>query len=442
MEPENVSSFARPSSRLPAWLLLAGILLVAVNLRPAISAVGPVLPVIGEDAGLGSAALGALAAIPIVAFAVVSPVVHPMARRFGVERTVAASLVVLALGTVLRSAPGPAASLWIGTALIGATIAVGNVLLPVVVKKDFPLRVPATTAWYVAAQSLLAATASGVAVPLGDLGGWQLAVGIWVVLVAFALLVWFPRLRVARRVRTSGTTAQGLPSGTTTHGTTAGEATGGASAASSPPVPAGANDSGAAAPSSLRGSVYRHRLAWLVAAYMGLQSTVFYLTLNWMPTVEQDLGVDPATAGWHLFSFLAVGIVGNLAVPSLMRVGGDQRLAAVLVSVLSLVAVTGIWLAPGLVWLWVPVIGLGTGSAFVVALSLVSMRAADPATASQLSAMSQAVGYAITAVGLVLAGVLRDLTDPGASVLLLVAVVAVLLMVVGLSVGRSRTLQV
>ncbi|WP_418605667.1 MFS transporter [Georgenia sp. SUBG003] len=405
-----MTSFARRPSRLPAWLLLAGILLVAVNLRPAISAVGPVLPVIGEDVGLGSAALGALAAVPIVAFAVVSPVVHPLARRFGVERTVAASLVLLALGTLLRSAPGPAATLWIGTALIGATVAVGNVLLPVAVKKDFPLRVPATTAWYVAVQSVFAATASGVAVPLADLGGWQLAVGVWVVLVALALLAWMPRLRAAGRVRTSGAPAR--PSGP-----------------------------GAAAPSTPRGSVYRHRLAWLVAAYMGLQSTVFYVTLNWMPTVEQDLGVDPATAGWHLFSFLAVGIAGSLAVPSLMRVGGDQRLAAVLVSVLTLVGTAGIWLVPGLVWLWVPVIGLGTGSAFVVALSLVSMRAADPATASQLSAMSQAVGYAITAVGLVLAGVLRDLAGPGASVLLLMAVVAVLVLAVGLSVGRPRTLH-
>ncbi|WP_211287075.1 MFS transporter [Georgenia soli] len=403
-----MSGLARPSSRLPAWLLLAGILLVAVNLRPVISSVGPVLPVIGADVGLGSAALGVLAAVPIVAFAVVSPLVHPLGRRFGVERTVAVALVVLAIGTLLRSAPGPAAGLWVGTALIGATIAVGNVLLPVVVKKDFPFRVPATTAWYVATQSVFAATASGVAVPLADLGGWQLAVGIWVVPVALALAVWFPRLR-----RTTAAVR----------------------------LPAPAGSSAAAAPSSPHASVYRRPLAWLVAAYMGLQSTVYYTMLNWLPTVEQDLGIDPATAGWHLFLFLAVGIVGNLAVPSLMRVGGDQRLAASLVSVLVLVAMTGIWLAPGLIWLWVSLVGLGTGSAFVVALSLVGLRAADPTTASQLSSMSQAVGYGLAAVGLVLAGAIRDLTGPGASVLLLVAVVAAILLAVGLSVGRPRTLH-
>jgi MFS transporter, CP family, cyanate transporter len=437
-----LSSFARSSSRLPVWLLLAGILLVALNLRPVITAVGPVLPVIGADAGLGSAALGVLAAVPIVAFAVVSPVVHPLARRFGVERTVLVSLVVLALGTLLRSAPGPATNLWIGTALVGATVAVGNVLLPVVVKKDFPLRVPATTAWYVATQSVFAAIASGVAVPLAAVGGWELALGVWAAPVALALAVWAPRLRAAK-VRTSApapaahrrtsdrpvSSERAAPSDRTSAVNRA------ASVDTETP------GAGGTAPAR-RDSVYRHRLAWLVAAYMGLQSTVFYTLLNWLPSVEQDLGVDPVTAGWHLFAFQAVAIVGNLAVPALMRVGGDQRVATTVVPGLVLVAMVGVWLAPGLLWLWIVLIGLGTGSAFVVALSLVGLRAADPATASQLSAMSQALGYGLAAAGLVLAGVLRDVTGPGATVLLVVAVVAVLQILVGLRVGRSRTLHV
>ncbi|GAA3509089.1 MFS transporter [Georgenia daeguensis] len=432
-----MSSLARSSSRLPVWLLLSGILLVALNLRPVITAVGPVLPVIGDELGLGSAALGVLAAVPIVAFAVVSPVVHPLARRFGVERTVLVSLVVLALGTLLRSAPGPATNLWIGTALVGATVAVGNVLLPVVVKKDFPLRVPATTAWYVATQSVFAAIASGVAVPLAAVGGWELALGVWAAPVALALAVWVPRLRAAR-VRTSAPVAA-HHSGSTDGPATAGPAaTPGGAATGDRTEPVAAGD----APRRRRGSVYRHRLAWLVAAYMGLQSTVFYSLLNWLPSVEQDLGVDPVTAGWHLFAFQAVAIVGNLAVPSLMRVGGDQRLAATVVPGLVLVAMVGVWLAPGLLWVWIVLIGLGTGSAFVVALSLVGLRAADPATASQLSAMSQALGYGLAAAGLVLAGVLRGVTGPGATVLLLVGVVAVVQLLVGLRVGRSRTLHV
>jgi CP family cyanate transporter-like MFS transporter len=148
------------------------------------------------------------------------------------------------------------------------------------------------------------------------------------------------------------------------------------------------------------------------------------------------------TAGWHLFAFQAVAIVGNLAVPALMRVGGDQRFATTVVPGLVIVAMAGVWLAPGLLWLWIVFIGLGTGSAFVVALSLVGLRAADPATASQLSAMSQALGYGLAAAGLVLAGVLRDVTGPGATVLLVVGVVAVAQVLVGLRVGWSRTLHV
>ncbi|WP_127130935.1 MFS transporter [Georgenia sp. SYP-B2076] len=394
----------RARRALPSGLLLVGILLVAANLRPVITAVGPLLPEIGADTGLPPSALGILAAVPLVAFGVVSPVVHRLGSRFGVERTVLLALVLLAAGTVLRSLPGATLTLWVGTALIGATIAVGNVLLPVVVKKDFPTHLTGVTAGYTAVQSVFASLASGLAVPLAaaSWGSWRLALGVWAGLMVAAVAVWVPRLLHPAPA------AEGLP---------------------------------ATRPHRATGSIWRSGLAWQVAAYMGLQSTVFYVLVNWLPTLEQDLGVDPTTAGWHLFAFQAVAIVSNLAAPSLMRVGGDQRVAAALFPTLTLAAMLGLLLAPQLLLVWVILIGIGTGGAFVTALSLVGLRAADTATASRLSSMSQAVGYLGAALNLVLAGVLRDHTGPGPLLLVCVAAVAVVQLVVGLGVGRGRVLH-
>ncbi|MHB1065670.1 MAG: MFS transporter [Georgenia sp.] len=444
-----MSSFARDRG-LPRGLLLAGILVMAANLRPVITAVGPVLPLIGNELGLSASALGTLAAVPIVAFGVVSPIVHSLGRRFGVEQTVLVALILLAAGTVIRSLPGQSVTLWVGTALIGATVAVGNVLMPVVVKRDFPMHLTGATAGYTAAQSVFAALASGLAVPIATAwGSWRLALGVWALLMVVALVLWLPRLgRPGRRpAPILGSDAPGfdappsnlppsnagpihLPRVTepsplsTTTPTTGAPPVGGPPHSQSPPV-----------------SVWRSGLAWQVAAFMGLQSMIFYTLVNWLPTMEQDLGVDPATAGWHLFLFQAVGIVSNLAAPSLMRIGGNQRFAAVTVPSCTFVAVVGMTLLPSLLPLWIVLVGLGTGGAFVIALSLVGLRSADPATTSKLSSMSQSVGYLLAAAGLMAAGALRDLTGPGPLLFVGIGAVAALQVLTGSRVGRNRVIR-
>ncbi|GAA1626770.1 MFS transporter [Georgenia ruanii] len=394
-------SFSSPHGRpLRAGLLLAGIVLVAANLRPVITAVGPVLPLMGADTGLSPAALGLLAAVPVAGFGLVSPVVHPLAERFGMERVVLAAMIVLGVGTVVRSLPGSVAPLWVGTGLIGASIAVGNVLLPVAVKKDFPLRLTVVTGVYIAVQSVFAGLASGFAMPVAAASSWRVALGLWVVLVALAIVVWLPRLRSGREVRV------------VTH-----------------------------RPRPTRGApVWRSGLAWQVAVYMGLQSTVYYTLVNWLPTLEHDTGVSPVAAGWHLFLYMFAAIASNLAAPALMRVGGDQRFASTLMPVLMITGMVGLVLAPGLVVLWVVLVGLGSGGSIVIAMSLVGLRSPDHPTASRLSSMAQGVGYGSAAAGVLLAGVLRDLTGPGPLLLLCLAGVTVAQFVLGLGVGRNRVL--
>lgn len=387
--------------RAPALLLLAGVLLVAANLRAVLTAVGPVLPEIGAERDMNPTELGLLVSLPILAFAVVSPVVHIVARRHGVERTVLIALLVLLAGTIVRSVP-IGFSLWLGTAVIGAGIAVSNVLLPVVVRQDFPDRVPSVTGYYIAAQSVVAGLASGLAVPLAAVtGSWEIAIGLWVLLIVFALGSWLPRM--GRR----GESAE-------------------------LPVPDEQVYAGA--------PVWRSGLAWQVATYFGLQSTAFYVLVNWLPTMEQDLGVSPAMAGWHLSVFLAGGIVANLAVPLLLRLGADQRIAAVSTPTLTILAALGLMALPGLVAVWVALAGMAAGGSMVVALSLITFRSGDAAAGSRLSSMVQSVGYLGVVLGLVVAGVIRDLAGPGNQLMLYVTVIAVLQLAVGLGVGRINML--
>lgn len=386
-----------------AVLLLAGVLLVAANLRAVLTSVGPLLPTIGADRGIGPTTLGLLVSLPILVFAVVSPLVHTLARRVGVERAVLLALLVLLVGTVTRSVPG-APALWVGTAVIGSGIAIVNVLLPVVVRQDFPDRVPAVTGFYIASQSGVAGLASGLAVPLAvAAGSWEIAIGVWALLIALALGSWVPRTRRSPVVEARRAPEQ-----------------------QPDVVPA------------VWGSV----LAWQVAAYFGLQSTAFYVLVNWLPTVEQDMGVSPTRAGWHLSVFLLAGIVSNLVTPLLIRLGHDERLAAVATAACTVVAALGLAVVPGLVVLWVTLAGMAAGGSMVVALSLISARTGDATAGSRLSSMVQSAGYLGVAAGLVVAGVVRELAGPGNELLLYVIALGALQLLVGLRVGRTQVLAV
>ena len=189
---------APPARALSGLVLGLSLLVVAANLRPTLTALGPVITLVGADTGLSPAALGVLGSLPLLAFAVVSPVVQLLSRRWGPDHTVFAAMSVMLVATVVRSLPGPAGTsvpLWAGTIALGAGIAVGNVLVPALVKRDFPREVPLMTGAYTATLSLSAALASGLALPLAERGGWRLGIGTWALVGVVALAAWLPRLR-------------------------------------------------------------------------------------------------------------------------------------------------------------------------------------------------------------------------------------------------------
>jgi CP family cyanate transporter-like MFS transporter len=378
-----------------AALLTASVFLVALCLRPALTAVGPVLPRIGADEGLGEAAQGLLAALPLLAFAAASPLVHLASRRFGMERTVLISLVVLAVSSIARSYTG-FAGLWIGTVVIGASIAVGNVLVPVILKRDYAAHVSRATGIYTAFITTGAAMASIVAVPIADAADWRLSLAIWGGLALVVALIWLPR-----------------------------------SVASEPPARVVAD----AVPLV---SVWRQPMAWLVTGFMGLQSTSFYLLVNWLPTIEISTGISERTAGVHVFLFQGFGLIGGLTIPRLMKNPISQRAGAVTASIPILIALLGLLLAPGLAILWAITAGLGQGAALVAALTLISLRGRTHHETAQLSGMAQSVGYLLAATGPVIAGALTQQTGSWHTTLIVFATLSALQILLALAAGRPR----
>ncbi|BDZ49407.1 cyanate transporter [Frondihabitans sucicola] len=381
-------------------LFLIGILLIAANLRVGITPVGPVIGEIRADLHLPASTASALTSIPLLAFAVVSPFAASLANRWGPQRTLAGALAVLALAIVIRSTPW-APSLWIGTALLGVSVAVLNVVLPALVKEEFPGRVGPVTGIYSAAQSAFAAIAAGVAVPVAAVapGGWRTSLGLWAVLAVVALIVLAPQLR--------------LP-----HHAAAVAPVGGAPAR----------------------STWRSPLAWQVTVFMGLQSTAFYVLITWLPSVELANGLTAAQAGFHQLLFSALAIAGSLGASSVLRRGDDQRVLAATSTLLVAAGIAIAMFAPPLAVIGVCVTGVGAGGAIVLALSLFGLRTRHPLQAARLSGMAQSVGYLIAAAGPIAIGLLHDATGSWNLALGVLFPLLAIQLVVGLLAARDRSL--
>ncbi|MFD1214668.1 MFS transporter [Arthrobacter sp. GCM10027362] len=379
-------------------LALIGILLIAANLRVSFVSVGPVLGDIRTDLGLGAAAAGFLTSLPLVGFAVFSPLAPAVGRRLGLERTLWAALAVLAGGILLRSAALPGA-LWIGTGLLGLGIAFLNVLLPGLVKRDFPHRAGGVTGIYFSLATIVAALGSGLVVPIaGDApDGWRLALGVWAGLALLALAWFLPKLR--RRTA--------------------------AAAAATGPVPA-------------YRSPWTSALGWQVTLFMGLQSLPFFVFATWLPSIEASHGVDAATSGWHLFWFQLCGMLGSLGITAVVNRLPDQRLVGAAASLLALAAYLGLMLVPALSLLCTVLLGLACGSSIVLALSFFSLRTRHHQQAAALSGMAQSVGYLLAAAAPIGFGALYDLTGSWTLPLGLTAVLMVFMGIFAVLAGRRR----
>lgn len=358
-------------------LLLAGILLLAANMRGALTVVSPLTGQIRDDLGLSSVTVSALISLPLLCFAAVSPLIPKLAARSGIERTLTAGLAVLMVGIVLRSVPREP-GLWLGTVLVGASIASINVLLPALLKRDFPQRIGPLTGIYNGVQSLFAAFAAGLAVPLAGLPGWgwRTAIGSTVAIAAIGLAVMLPQARRAVQHRPARSEVEG-------------------------PVEFVEDEARRPRP------LWRQPMAWYVTLFMGGQSCLFYSVLTWWPSVEHEDGYTAAAAGLHMAILQAAGIIGSLSTGALLKRVGPRIMTAIPVPV-TMLGIAGQLVAPQLAPLWAVVIGMGTGGNIVAALALFGARTRTHARAAELSGMAQSIGYLFAACVPPLLGFLHD----------------------------------
>jgi len=371
--------------------------LLAANLRPALTAVGPLLETIRSSLGLSSAAAGLLPTLPLLIFAAFSPFAG-LGRVFGIERTLAGCLALVVAGILLRS-QGSVVALFGGTVVFGVGIGIANVLMPSLIKRDFPHHVGGMTTAYVMVMTLMGAAATGLSVPLSGHGanGWRFSLAVWSAFAALALVCWLPQTRnanapVAARPRHGGATAT---------------------------------------------PIWRSAVAWQVTIFMGLQFLIYYVTISWVPLFLVDHGQSAATAGWLLTLYQVMSFAVGVVAPVLMRSGRDQRALAVGASLVTALSIVGLLAAPRLAGLWLVVCGSSFGITFILAFALIGMCTNDHQRAASLSTMSQAAAYLIAATGPVAFGWLHDHATGWTLPMLVLLAIALIQAVAGFGAGRQ-----
>lgn len=360
----------RPAA-LPLGLLLIAVALLAANLRTPLAALGPLVGMIQADLRTSGTFMGIVAALPMLAFALFSPLAPKAVRRFGMERVLAASLALMIVGLVCRSL-GPSESLLAGgTLLLAAAITMGNVLLPALAKRNLPGRVGLAVGTLSVVMALSSALAASASVPLAEYAGWQWSLAGWLLPATAALCVW---LAIARRAGAERPSENILSDG-------------------------------------LTGNIWRLRPAWCLSAFMGLQSLLFYSLVNFLPSVLMEKGIGTAAAGNYVALFQIGSLAGSLSASFLFARIRCRQWFNLGLSLMMLAGISGLWLMPaGTAPLWILLAGAGTSGCFASALMLFALRSSDSRTAAALSGMAQTVGYSIAATGPLGMGLLYDVS--------------------------------
>jgi MFS transporter, CP family, cyanate transporter len=380
-------------------LLVMGMVLVAANLRPAAAGIGPLIDRIQSDTGLSNAGADVLVALPVLCFGALAPLAPALARRFGPRPAIAGALGLLLLGLLVRLLPG-LGFLFVGTAIAGTAIAVGNVLLPVLVRGNFPDRLGLVTGMYSTALIGFAALAAGVSVPVANAfgGGWRAGLAVWAIPAAIALVVWAPQ--VARRRDGAASPADQI---------------------------AGAR------------SLLHDKVAWAVTMFFAIQSAGFYATLAWLPSVFHSHGASSSKAGLLLSIALIAGLIPALAVPTFAARTRDQRAFVCVFVAIIATGWIGVIVAPMSVpYLWVVLLGFGQNAAFPLALTLIVLRGGTVTSTAGLSTLVQTVGYLIAAVAPFAIGAVHDITGSWTPALFVLLALLVPQLIVGLAAARDR----
>lgn len=377
-------------------ILLIGILLIATTLRAPITGVAPVLEMIREDFSFSPAIAGILTTLPLLAFAVVSPFAVILSRKTGLELSLFIALILITVGIALRMIE-TVWCLFLGTAIIGSGIAIANVLLPSLLKRDFPSKIASITGAYSVTAGIAAALASAAAIPIANYfnGGWNWALGAFIIFPIATLAIWLMQLSAKdEKTPQTATSHSGKP-------------------------------------------IWNSPLAWQVTFFFGLNSLVYYVIVTWLPAILQEAGFSPTIAGsFHGISQLATAIPGLVFGLILARFN-DQKIIAVLLPMMTALSLAGILVLPQWASLWAAIFGFGCGATFILALAFISLRTSNPGQAAALSGMAQCIGYTIAAGAPPAAGFIYEYTQGWIMPLIICIFLSMVMAVLGYCAGRS-----
>ncbi|MCB8904911.1 MULTISPECIES: MFS transporter [unclassified Streptomyces] len=387
-------------------LVTVGLVLAALNLRPAITSLGALLEEVSADLHMSGTVAGVLTSVPPLCFAIFGITAPRLARRFGPAAVVCAGMAAIFTGLILRPFAGGTVGFLAASALALMGIAVSNVLMPVIVKRYFPDRIGSMTGLYSMALALGTSMAAAATVPMtAALGGdWRIGLGVWAAIAALAVLPWIPLVRDRDRA-TRETRAT------------------------------------AAATETAAPRITRSRTAWALGCYFGLQATGAYITMGWMPQIFRDAGVPASTAGVLLAVTMVMGVPLAFVIPRLATRMKNQGPIVVALGLCGLAGYTGLFLAPAAgAWVWALLLGVSNCS-FPLALTMIGMRSRTGAGVVRLSAFAQSVGYLISIPGPLLVGVLYQHSGGWGLPIVLMGALMVPQMIVGTLAGRDRTVE-
>lgn len=381
-------------------VLLLGIIIVAMNLRSPITSVGPLIGIISDDLSLSGGQAGLITTIPLMAFAVISPIAPKLANKWSIEKTIFGALVVLIIGMLIRAIPN-LAFLFLGTTLLGSAIAICNVLIPGLVKKEFPKASGLVTGIYSVSMNLTGAIASGISIPIVQKVGldWNVALGMWSVLAIAAFFSWLPQLKRSDK---------GLPEIVNEEVV----------------------------------SIWTSKLAWSVTLFMGIQSFIFYVLVAWMPEMLVDKGLSTIQAGGMLSLLQITLLPVTFIIPIIAEKRENQLPYVWLAFLLFFFGILGLMFGNMLlITLSIVGIGIAGGIAFSLSMLFFNLRTTSTKQAAELSGMAQSIGYLLAATGPFLFGFLHDMTQTWRLSLIVLLGLTIVLLVVGLNAGKKQVIK-
>lgn len=383
-------------------LLFFGLIAIAVNLRAPITSVGPLVQTMKAELPFSSGVFGLLTTIPLIMFAVLSPFVRRISDQLGAGKTLLYAVIAILFGVAARSYAGNV-GLFTGTLILGAGIAIGNVLVPGIIKARFPERIGLATGAFTISMTSFAAISAAVSYPLANQWklGWRNSLAVWILLALVGILVWLPQRKLSLSAPSTQTTEPAQEETT---------------------------------------SVWRSPLAWWLTILMGAQSFLFYFFAAWLPSIALSKGLTPESAGYMAFAFQLMTIPAAFVIPAIGVKLKDQRGLISIVAALYIASLCGLAFTTNITLLTICVMlyGFSTGSCFNLCMLLIGLRTRTAKRATSLSGMVQSLGYGFGALGPILGGWLFDWTGKWNATFVCVGILIVVIFFSGRQAGKNQ----